>query len=210
MPAPSKNLNLPPGTTASAILSGRAENPKPGQRWEDDKDVRTVGFRVREQRLSAQALAFLREMNSPQADRPVIRSRIALKDRVQWLRRSNPRDPASIDRAIEQLLIHAIVIEQCEQVMVRREGIAAWLKVPEHFVSQSLERLNKQGLVGPEINRGPHDSRRDPWGGTTSAWHGSIRYARKERVERLADALANQPDAAEHAAGTIRRRTNRP
>ena len=117
--------------------------------------------------------------------------------RVPYLRRANPRRPEQVDEAIVELLRRAVVDERCESLMIRREGIAAWLKVPEHSVSQSLERLNKQGLVGPEQNHAPHDNNRGHgWGGSESGWCGSIRYARMERLRSLFEIEAPSPAAS--------------
>lgn len=179
----------PKAPTAHDILFGSHE----AYRRDQDKDTRTVGTRVLLIHRSEKTLAFLREIGNPEGKVPVKRMLETLKTRQPYLRRANPRRPEQVDEAIVELLRRAVV-DGCESLMIRREGVAAWLKVPEHSVSQSLERLNKQGLVGPEENHAPHDNNRGHgWGGSESGWCGSIRYARMDRLRSLFDIEAPVP-----------------
>lgn len=118
------------------------------------------------------------------------------------LRRPNPKHPERVDDAILGLLAKAFLEEGATSVFIRREGVAAHLNVPEHTVSQSLERLNKRGLVGPEVNRPAHDSNRDTYG-DLSGWSGSIRHAQAVALEALFNASDIQgltpPPPSEHA-----------
>lgn len=104
------------------------------------------------------------------------------------LRRANPREPELIDEFIVQLLLRARQ-DGPEPIFVRREALAAHLAVPEHFISQSLERLNKRGLLGPESNSLPHDVARGPRA-SGSGWTGSLRYANLGRLDALSAANA--------------------
>ena len=111
-------------------------------------------------------------------------------ERPAGQRRSNPRHPELIDGFVLSLLVRAL--EESSPgagFFVRREALARHLEVPEHFVSESFERLNKRGFLGPERNQGPHDTHRDlpagvPW---TSGWSGSIRDVRMGRLQAYAD-----------------------
>jgi hypothetical protein len=99
------------------------------------------------------------------------------------LRRANPRHPALIDQFIVDLLVRART-EGPGSFFVRREALAAHLEVPEHFVSQSLERLNKRGLLGSEHNALPHDVARGPHA-SGSGWSGSVRDANLEHIDAM-------------------------
>lgn len=100
---------------------------------------------------------------------------------VDSARRPNPRHPELIDGFVLGLL-KRVRAESPDTIFVRREAIAAHLEVPEHFVSQAFERLNKQGILGPEDNQLPHDIYR---AGGYSGWNGSLRYVVLERLDAL-------------------------
>lgn len=104
---------------------------------------------------------------------------------VDGARRANPRHPELIDVFVLDLL-KRVRAESDDAIFVRREAIAAHLEVPEHFVSQAFERLNKRGILGPESNELPHDIYRGPEAGAGhSGWTGSIRYVNTERLDEL-------------------------
>jgi hypothetical protein len=114
--------------------------------------------------------------------------------RVEAARRANPRHPELIDGFVLGLLKRARA-ESTDLIFVRREALAAHLEVPEHFVSQALERLNKRGILGPESNELPHDIYRgEPE--SHSGWTGSIRYVNTERLDSLLSADATTARAA--------------
>lgn len=172
-----------------------------GNRRENNKNTVVAGIAITLIKRSEKALEALRAIGHPDGHVPIKRVRKVIKARAPYLRRANPRHPEQIDEAIVELLHKAVFVENCKTLQVRREGIAAWLKVPEHSVSQSLERLNKRGLVGPERNLGPHDSMRDRgWGGTASAWGGSIRDVRMDRLLELFE--AETVDGPKHRKST--------
>lgn len=99
------------------------------------------------------------------------------------LRRANPKHPEKIDRFILGVMAAALEHDasnasngRAQPMFARREALAAHLEVPEHFVSQSFERLNKLGILGPERNAGAHDTTRGGMmGGPAAGWSGSIR-----------------------------------
>lgn len=113
---------------------------------------------------------------------PTMRVKRAIMARDCALRRSNPKHPEKIDRFI--LGVMAIAVEDSKaanndklpSLFVRKEALAAHLEVPEHFVAQSFERLNKLGILGPEQNVGAHDTTRGGMmGGPAAGWNGSTR-----------------------------------
>lgn len=103
-------------------------------------------------------------------------------------RRPNPRHPELIDGFILRLL-RQVRAESTEPIFVRREALAAHLEVPDHFVSQAFERLNKRGILGPENNSLPHDIYRNGVG-VGSGWNGSLRYVELEKLDLL---MAREP-----------------
>lgn len=105
------------------------------------------------------------------------------QERTETARRANPRHPELIDGFVLGLLKRARA-ESAELLFVRREAIAAHLEVPEHFVSQAFERLNKSGILGPESNELPHDIVRGEHAGH-SGWTGSVRYANNDCLDAL-------------------------
>ena len=115
------------------------------------------------------------------------------------LRRANPKHPEAIDDFVVALLKRARREQPAaKELVVRREGIAAWLKVPEHFVDQALERLKQQGLLATAINQAAHDSpRAGIWGGPNSAWSGSVWRVHDEALDAL---LAQDVSLAPRAA----------
>ena len=106
--------------------------------------------------------------------------------------------PELIDGFVLSLLKRARE-ESSDPIFVRREAIAAHVEVPEHFVSQAFERLNKRGILGPESNALPHDIARGPDAGH-SGWNGSIRYVNNAALDAL---LARAPSPFP-AAPTVR------
>lgn len=102
---------------------------------------------------------------------------------VDGARRANPRHPELIDGFVLGLL-KRVRAESADAIFVRREAIAAHLEVPDHFVSQAFERLNKQGILGSEDNRLPHDIYRNG-SGLGSGWNGSLRYVDLVKLDAL-------------------------
>lgn len=118
-------------------------------------------------------------------------------EHVDGARRANPRHPELIDGFVLDLL-KRVRTESSDGIFVRREAIAAHLEVPDHFVSQAFERLNKRGILGPVSNQLPHDIYRDG-SGMHSGWNGSLRYVVLERLDALMT-----PAAAESAKTRVR------
>lgn len=115
------------------------------------------------------------------------------KERASAGRRSNPRHPELIDAFVLSLLVRALHEAPAGTALfVRREAVAEHLEVPEHFVSEALERLNKRGILGPERNVGAHDTHRDGLFGShwASGWSGSVRHVRLDRLEAYAEQSA--------------------
>lgn len=121
-----------------------------------------------------------------------------IKRRPPVLRRPNvtAAKALQLDEKIIDLMAQALLVEvpavlkrhpksSSAPLFVRREGLGLHFGVPDHVISQCFERLNKRGLLSAETNRPAHDSTRDPWGGTDSAWTGSIRYIHHDKLAEL-------------------------
>lgn len=130
---------------------------------------------------------------------PTMKIKRAIMARDCALRRSNPKHPEKIDRFI--LGVMAIAVEDSKaadngklpSLFVRKEALAAHLEVPEHFVAQSFERLNKLGILGPEHNIGAHDTTRGGMmGGSAAGWNGSTRNV---NMQALLAHLEASPDS---------------
>lgn len=110
----------------------------------------------------------------------------ALQARDCALRHANPSRPERIDRFIVSVIVAGMdELKEKRVLRVCKEGLANHLEVPEHLVAQSLERLNKLGLVGPERNVPPMDSSRSNMGSalaSDSQWAPSYRFIREEGV----------------------------
>lgn len=137
---------------------------------------------------------------------PTMRIKRAIVARDCALRRSNPKHPEKIDRFI--LGVMACAMENNDEkspenklsLFVRKEALAAHLEVPEHFVAQSFERLNKLGILGPERNSGASDTNRGGMmAGSLSGWSGSIRYVNMEKLVSYLDSMPR-----ENAKSTIK------
>lgn len=180
---------LPAGVSATDILEGRAFTAFEAERWNDSPRRKVVGRSTTT--LSAPqpaTAAWLRRMGVAPEEGP---ARIAgdVRARVRDPRRPNPRRPESVDEFILGLLALCIRDEGAD-AFVRREGIARYLQVPEHVVSQSLERLNKRSFLGPERNAPPPGSHRSTARpGRDSAWQGSIREPRMDVLAAYFDSV---------------------
>lgn len=177
-----------PFSSAAHLLGAIGTDPV-GFRIERSKDhvVRREPATVRTPSFLLQA----RGQSNPMPDGSVATMQIsrAIYARDCLLRRANPKHPEKIDRFI--LGVIAVAIEEGKaknqgeipSLFVRKEGLAAHLEVPEHFVAQAFERLNKLGLVGPERNTGAHDTNRGGMmGGSAKGWSGSTRDVNAEKV----------------------------
>jgi hypothetical protein len=175
---------LPADVSAAAVLEGTSHAADAGERWNTDKHRKLVGRSVVVTRRSAATRTWLRRWGVEGADDEEVRLSTGIYARHKRLRRSNPRHAEQLDDFILGLLVLACDVER-QLPVVRREGIAMFLNVPEHAVSQSLERLNKLGLLGPEKNSPPPGSdRHRTEGADHSGWQGSTRLVRWERLQR--------------------------
>jgi len=152
-------------------------------RWNDDKNRKVVGRHAETIRRSPESIRWLRNWGIDVE--PEFRLAGPVLARARTLRRPNARDPRRIDDFILGLLVLALR-ESGEGIVVRREGIAQFLGVPDHAVSLSLERLNKLGVLAQEHNAPPAGSDRHAReGDDNSAWQGSTREVRWDRLRGL-------------------------
>lgn len=183
---------------ASRLLLGSAE----GIRYGRDKDTRVISKRVVRRPLPKAQQDFLRELGHSNPPTEIVHTHFE-KGRPESLRRPNPG--AGLLRDLDDLVIRVMLkaafptaaSNTMATLAVRREGLAQHFNVPEHFISQTLERLNKAGIVGQESNTSAHDTNRSAWGGTQSGWSGSVRYVNREALMRLRD--RHQQGRAEEA-----------
>lgn len=188
MPTP----HLPPNVTAISLLAANGVGMS-GFRLGKDLDRKLVAVQVQVVRRSEAAMTFLRERQGPDVAAEV-RIKKRVMERHQTPRRPNPtkKQALDLDESILDLMMHAVAVENASSnLIVRREALGAFFNVPDHFVSQSLERLNKRGLVGPESNQPAHDSNRyqNLWGGSSSGWAASHRYASIDKLKELAETI---------------------
>lgn len=143
-------------------------------------------------------------------------------------RRSNPHHPEKIDGFVLDLLARAYREDAAAYTFVRREAIAAHLEVPEHFVDQAFERINKLGILGPaqngvnpdDVARGVDRSApgwRTPGGGHVgSGWNGTLRTVDMAKLGAYLENLssesrpAHDPAAAEVESARAPRRRAKP
>lgn len=182
---------LPRGLSATELLEGRAFTAYAGARWNDSPRHKEVG---RHTTIllppSPETVTWLQRMGVEPRDPADNRVTSRVWARFRDPRRPNPRHPERIDDFILGLLATCILDEGADAAFVRREGIAKYLDVPEHAVSQSLERLNKRGFLGPERNTPPLESNRSTTqGGRDAAWQGSMREPRMDVLAEFFDTV---------------------
>lgn len=92
-------------------------------------------------------------------------------NRQKPLRRANPRRKQDVPAAVWALISNALASGKAKKGwFVTKEAIAEQMRIPEHFVAQAFRQLNQEGKLSRGVKHAPHDSRRDPWGGTDSGW----------------------------------------
>lgn len=173
---------LPRGLNATDLLEGRAFAAHAGARWNDSPRKKEIGRQTTVLLPpSPETVTWLRRMGVEPRDPADKRITSRVWARFRDPRRPNPRHPERIDDFVLGLLAICILEEGADAAFVRREGIAKYLDVPEHLVSQSFERLNKRGFLGPEKNTPPPESHRSKaHDGRDSAWQGSMREPRMD------------------------------
>jgi len=78
---------------------------------------------------------------------------------------------------------------------ISKEGLAHTLKVPEHQIAVVLAKMNTLGFVSQKSNNAPHDTKRDFWGGSLSAWMPSYYTL---NLEKLNDHFSKTPSPRLH------------
>jgi hypothetical protein len=181
------DIDLPPGLKAFTLLAANGASMS-GMRHGQSLDRLEVGRKTVVTQRSPAVIEHLKKHGLDASEE--VRRTQTIKGRVNPPRRPNPgaSKALQIDDRIVDLMVHAVVKEKASaSLLIRKEALAEFFNVPEHFVAQSLERLNKRGLIGPEHNSPLHDSNRQNkfWGGSASGWSGSYRYANPDKLMAL-------------------------
>lgn len=104
---------------------------------------------------------------------------------TKGVRYANHKNLEALKADVFEILKAGVARDLIHFGMVQREPLSHYFKVPEHQIEHCFQLLKQEGFLGTASNEPPHDSTRDRWGGSDSAWMGSWWPVREDKFREI-------------------------